>query len=244
MRGDSRVLAPETVRHVRALRLGPGDAVLLTDGAGSQRAATLDELGPGRVTIAFTGSSLPDNDSRLDLTLCVALLKRDKLEWVIEKGTELGVTRFVLVVTERSRGEAARIRVDRLERIARAALEQSQRCRLPGIGEPIPFTTAMENLASIEERILFHEDAEPTPGWHERAVPPSSVAAITGPEGGFTSDEARSAAAAGWRTVPLGPRILRAETAAVSAAALLQFLWGDLGGAGPAAHPCRDPEPS
>jgi 16S rRNA (uracil1498-N3)-methyltransferase len=238
VQGDLRELDAETIRHLRVLRLRVGDAVVLTDGDGGQRGATIEQLDPGRAIVTLRDEPVPQNESCLELTLCVALLKRDKLEWVVEKGTELGVTRFVLVETERSCSEAGRVRVDRLTRVARAAVEQSQRCRVPDVDGPLRFAAALDTAADPAERYFFWEDAGiPTPDDHPPAA--ASVTAMVGPEGGFSVREADAAAAAGWRLVGLGPRILRAETAAIAAATILQFLRGDLAGTGSGSLTCR-----
>jgi len=239
VRGDSRELDAETVRHLRALRLRVGDAVVLTDGEGGQRGATIEQLDPGRAIVLLDDAAVPQNESSLELTLCVALLKRDKLEWVIEKGTELGVSRFVLVESERSRSEAGRVRPDRLARVARAAVEQSQRCLVPGIEGPVPLAAALAAPAAPATRLFFWENAE-TANWTDELSAATSVIAMVGPEGGFSLGEAEAAGAAGWRLVGLGPRILRAETAAIAAATLVQFLCGDLAAPPDGRNACRN----
>lgn len=239
VRGDRRDLDAETIRHLRALRLRVGDAVVLTDGEGGQRSATIERLEPGHASVTLGDEPVVRNESSLDLTLCVALLKRDKLEWVIEKGTELGVSRFVLVETERSSSESARIRVDRLTRLARAAVEQSQRCRVPDVLGPLPFAAAIQAAEPAAERFFFWE-GHGTAALSGDPAAGTPVTAMVGPEGGFSVREANAAAAAGWRLAGLGPRILRAETAAIAAATLLQFVRGDLAAKASGAIACRD----
>lgn len=239
VRGDSDRLDADTVQHVRALRLRPGDRLVLTDGAGGQRAARLASLAPGEARVVLTPDVLPETESRLALTLCVALLKRDKLEWVVEKGTELGVTRFVLVDSARSLADARRVRVDRLERVARAAVEQAQRCRVPELVGPLAFDAALAAAADSAPRLFLWEEARTTwPAASAAGAAPARVALMTGPEGGFRAEEAERAAAAGWHVVRVGARVLRAETAAVAAAALAQAAWGDLCTAAPDGDAC------
>ena len=226
--GETRSLDRDTVRHIRALRLRPGDPLVLTDGNGRQASVVLATLSPAEATVEPRPEVPEDNESALDLTLYVALLKRDKLEWVVEKGTEIGVSRFVLVDSERSLRAARATRLDRLDRVARAAVEQCQRRIAPIIEGPLAIETALEAESGSDLRLFFWEEASATrasvTGANQSAT---SVAAMVGPEGGFARHEAERAATLGWQLLRLGPRVLRAETAAISAAVFAQTLWGD-----------------
>jgi len=229
--GEIHDLDAATVRHLHALRLQPGDALILTDGLGTQRQGRLLSMAAGRATVAvdLEDASLRDGESPFDLTLCVALLKREKLEWVIEKGTELGVTTFVLIETERSLGKPGGTRMDRLHRVASAAVEQSQRRNLPRLDGPVTIRTALQRFVAPTLRLFCWEQADDT--LHVPRLARDSVGgavAMIGPEGGFTREEADTARQLGWRVTSLGPRVLRAETAAIAVAATMQALWGDL----------------
>jgi len=161
-------------------------------------------------------------------TLLVSLIKFERFEWIVEKATELGVERIVPVEAERSEkglARAAAKRLERWKRIAREASEQSRRARLPEIeaciGLPAALATAADYRYVLEERtappILEALPAE--------RKPQDRVALLVGPEGGWTDREREAIAAAGWRAVSLGREILRAETAAIAALAILNAAW-------------------
>lgn len=228
--GPHAVLTGPQLRHLRARRLRVGSRLVLADGTGRQRDAVVISLDRHQAVIELSWDQSVQRDSALHLTLAQALLKSDKLDWVIEKATELGVTEFVLFTCERTVGRADGDRQARWTRLARSAAQQCQRSRLPSIAGPVSFEQVVARRSEAL-RLLFWEQHRPG-GLAEvrRQHPdPSSVLAVVGPEGGFSPVEAQCAAAAGLQLIGLGPRILRAETAAVAAISLCQFLWGDLG---------------
>lgn len=151
------------------------------------------------------------------VALAVALIKFDKLEWVLEKATELGAARVVLVECDRSEKGLELAAVKRKERWERILIESAQQCRrpkLPLLEGPVRFAAALELEA---EGRYFCDEAEPEADF----VPAASAALLIGPEGGWTDRERERARAAGWRAVSLGGYILRAETAAIAALAVL-----------------------
>ncbi len=206
---------------------------MLGDGAGRQRWGVVIRVDRHQAVIQLKDVQSPQRDSALHLTLAQALLKSDKLDWVIEKGTELGVSEFVLFTCERSLGRAGGNRQVRLARLARSAAQQCQRSRLPSITGPVSFEDVIARRSETL-RLLFWEEDQPRrlTEVHRQRPDASSVLVVIGPEGGFSAAEAECAAAAGFQLVGLGPRILRAETAAVATASVCQFLWGDLGQGG------------
>jgi 16S rRNA (uracil1498-N3)-methyltransferase len=232
--GPHAVLTGPQLRHLRARRLRVGSELVLADGAGRQRWGVVVRIDRHQAMIQMSDAQAAQRDSALHLTLAQAVLKSDKLDWVIEKGTELGVSEFVVFDCERTVGRAAGDRPVRWGRLARSAAQQSQRSRLPSITGPVAFEDVIARRSEAL-RLLFWEQEQPgsLAEVHRQRPDASSVLAIIGPEGGFSTAEAQRAAAAGLQLVGLGPRILRAETAAVAAVAVCQFLWGDLGQAGP-----------
>lgn len=225
--GVSTELSMDSVRHVRALRLRIGDELILTDGEGLQRMARISELSPKAVHIQLVEASLANNEGNLSITLGVALLKQDKLDWVVEKCTELGVARIVLLHTDRSQGSDKPARVERLRRVASAATEQSQRSRIPTIEGPRAFRDVVVECGERATKLILHESAHTGTGSEIETPSAADIVLLTGPEGGFSDDEVRLATTAGWKSIRLGPRILRAETAAVCAVAFAQTRWGD-----------------
>jgi 16S rRNA (uracil1498-N3)-methyltransferase len=167
----------------------------------------------------------------LHITLCAALIKFDRFEWIVEKATELGVERILPVEAERSgKGllEASRKRTERWARIARESSQQSRRVRAPEIPPAVRFERSLAEEADY--RYFLEEDAAPPLLRVLRALPAcrahsSRAALLTGPEGGWTDAERQLAAAAGWQPVSLGPQVLRAETAAAAAIAVLVNAW-------------------
>lgn len=221
--GDTLALDGAALRHLRVLRLGAGDEVTVLDGAGVELRLRLVEVGARSAVGRVLATARPARESSLDLVLAPALVKGDRMSLVVEKATELGVRRIAPVHTARTVRD--RVDVERLRRVARAAAEQSGRPQVPTVDAPRPLA---ELLAAPWPglRLLPWEDEG---GARLRDLPASAdaVVAVTGPEGGFTADEIARARAHGFATVTLGPRVLRAETAAVAVAALLQARFGD-----------------
>jgi 16S rRNA (uracil1498-N3)-methyltransferase len=169
-------------------------------------------------------------ESQLDLVLALALIKADRFEWAIEKATELGVRAIVPLAARRSdiRIPAAKLpqRLERWRRIAREAAKQCRRGAVPRVEPPVRLDEYVARENAGAHRLLFSETAaEP---WDGRVTAARRIDVIVGPEGGWTAEETRAAGQAGCRMVGFGPRILRAETAAVAALALVQFQAGDL----------------
>ena len=228
--GVRAVLTGAQLQHLRARRLRVGSKVVLADGTGQQRHGVVAVVDRHQAVIQVVDDQPLQRESPLRLTLAQALLKSDKLDWVIEKATELGVTELIVFTSERTVGRATIDRQARWNRLARSAAEQCQRSQLPRIAGPVTFDQLL-SWPGETLRLLFWE--QQSPGGlavvHRLQPLASSVLAIVGPEGGFSVHEAEHAAAMGFHMVGLAPRILRAETAAIAAATLCQFLWGDLG---------------
>jgi 16S rRNA (uracil1498-N3)-methyltransferase len=181
-------------------------------------------------TVVFrTLEKLPAAAPSARLVLYAALIKFDRFEWIVEKATELGVTEIVPVDTARSeRGleRGAAKRVERWRRIALEASQQSRRERLPEVGEPIALAQAMAHTGTYRYAL----DENPGASSLLKALPTirtaeDTVAMLTGPEGGWTNEERAAFAAAGWTPVSMGPLILRAETAAIAAMAVISQAW-------------------
>lgn len=237
--GSRLKLSAEEARHLRdVLRLGRGDEVFVFDGEGGEFRCVVEEMGRDHAMLSVSNEvEAARPESKLRLTLAVALLKGEKFDWVVQKATELGATRIVPVVTKladvrlRDEADAAR-RVTRFQRIALEACKQSGRARVPQIDAPLAFKELIESKpsSSDEWRGMFAEGGGA--GLSETVktlkVLPGMVTALIGSEGGWTDEEIAQARDAGWSVVTLGGRTLRAETAAITATALLQHLFGDL----------------
>jgi 16S rRNA (uracil1498-N3)-methyltransferase len=215
-------LTGEPFHHLaHVLRARRGDRVVLFDGAGREADAVVDAVAADAALLT-AGPPRAAAGATVELTLLVGLLKGEKMDWVVQKATELGVTRIVPLAAAhavvRLDGARRASRIARWEKIAREAARQSGRADVPAVAAVTPPATAFVDTHS-PLRLLFHErDAAPVAP-HLGPYPAAALA--VGPEGGFAPDEVAAARAAGWQVVSLGPRILRAETAALAALAIV-----------------------
>ncbi len=228
---DVRLGDDEAHHIVRVLRLRAGEPLAVFDGEGREWEGTIVEAQGGTVRVRL-GEELRDTvEAPLPLTLVQGLSRPDRVEWVVEKATEVGVHAIVLASCARSDGPPpSPARLQRWHRIVLEAAKQSGRRRLPALPEPRPLGEATSGLQGT--RIVLHPGGVPLAAILE-APPPSSVALAVGPEGGFEDAEVETLRAAGWEAASLGPRVLRTETAGPVAAALVLHRWGDLGSTKP-----------
>lgn len=203
------------------MRLNQDDHVLLFDGASGEWIARITQTGRKRMTLAVEDRTR-EQEVVPDLWLAFAPVKRAQTDWLVEKATELGVARLIPVTTQRTIAE--RVKLERLQAIAIEAAEQCNRTSVPEISQLQPLRAFLKEHSG---RTLYFADeggGEPAAG----AFKPGPATIITGPEGGFT-DEERAAASAqpDAIAISLGPRILRAETAALAAVTTYMALAGD-----------------
>lgn len=229
--------ADETQHLRKVLRLRAGDEVFVFDGAGREFRGEIQSVAREATQVRITKQLTPGStESRLKLTMAVALLKGEKFDLIVQKLTELGINRLIPVNTARadvrlqSESDTAR-RVDRWRRIVMEATKQCGRTRLMTIEAPIELQSFIEQPPPAgEQRMLFAERDGTSLEQLIVATPeaPKVVSAVIGPEGGWAAEEIDQARAAGWEIVTLCGRTLRAETAAIVVAALLQHRFGDL----------------
>jgi 16S rRNA (uracil1498-N3)-methyltransferase len=224
--GTLRLEGPQAHYLGTVMRRAVGDAVLLFNGRDGEWHARLAALSRGAATLAIEELARPQRPGP-DLWLLAPVLKRETLEWMVEKATELGASRILPVTTARS--AVTRTNTARLAAIAREAAEQCRRLDVPALCEPQPLAALLAAWAPERLILLADESGESPPVASVIAAAlPSPWAALVGPEGGFASTELD-----GLRKLPfcrpaaLGPRILRAETAALATLAVLQALAGD-----------------
>jgi len=227
----ARVTLPEhTAHHAReVLRLRSGAITRVFDGSGHEFEAVLEEVSRRRVTAHLQQVVTPRAESPLRVVLALSPLKGDFMELVIQKATELGVAEVWPVITARTDAVARPAlqgsRQERWERVASGAAEQSGRARVPRIAA----TTTLDEMLKAPfqgGRALLLETGSHASLAGLPAAP--ALLLLIGPAGGWESHEARLLQDAGFNAVSIGPRILRAETAAIAAMALAQGLWGDL----------------
>lgn len=221
-------LGEEETRHARdVLRLKTGDEVRVFDGEGREFSCSIERVGKKESLLAISAKVEPASpESDLELTLAVALLKGEKFDLVIQKAVELGVTSLVPLETARCdvKIKDAGKKLDRWRKIALEACKQSGRARLMEIAD----VTDFQRFIGRDEagfRILFSERGGQD---FSKIKPGKKITAVIGPEGGWESSELSAAGDKGFLITTLGGRILRAETAAISIAAILQHRFGDL----------------
>jgi 16S rRNA (uracil1498-N3)-methyltransferase len=214
----------------RVLRLAPGDALTLFDGEGHEIDARVEAIGSRTTTVAL-GARRAAQRSGATITLLQAVAKGERMDWIVQKTTELGVARVVPVLAHRSvaRPEAGEGRHVRWQTIAREAARQCGRSDVPRLDAPLPLTTALADPQLGEAtRLMLYEGAAGRALRTALEGSPRSVALLVGPEGGWTEEEVAMAQTQGFLAVSLGPRILRVETAAVVAVTLAQAAVGGL----------------
>ncbi len=232
IRGTHVTFPPEQSHQIaRVLRLRPGAAVFVLDNTGHLYTVRLERVHPRQVTGTVVSVEAANNEPPVEVVLYQAILKGERMDFVLQKGTELGIRRFVPVLTERTVVRRTEKR-PRWERIVQEAAEQCRRSRLPAVDDIRSFAEAVAEASTYPCALLAHNGPD-VPRWRDLwprwETPPEHVALFIGPEGGFTDEEVTTAQAAGIHLVHLGPRTLRAETAALVATTLLMYHWGDVG---------------
>ena len=231
---QSVILAVDEARHLRdVLRLKAGDEVYVFDGTGREFRCRVVNIARDSAELRVEAEVEPAKpESQLQLNLCVALLKGEKFDLVVQKATELGVTRIVPLITRHAdihlRDERdADKRVARWQRIALEAAKQSGRAFVPEVSGPISLESLLAGTKDAHLRLMFSErGGGPLSDVSGREV--KAITALVGSEGGWSDEEIEGARAHDFHVVTLGGRILRAETAAITVTALLQHRFGDL----------------
>jgi len=224
-------LPADAAHHAsRVLRLREGDAVQIFDGAGNECHGVIAELSGKRVVVGAIRATDANRESPLHITLAQALSSSEKMDWVIQKATELGVTKIQPLATERSvaklSGERVEKRVDHWQQVAIAACEQCGRNVLPKIHAPLDIMLWLQHIrATPDTKFILLPQGAATLSSH--AQPPGNVVLLIGAEGGFAQAESEFALLCGFTPIRMGARVLRTETAAIAGLAALQTLWGD-----------------
>jgi 16S rRNA (uracil1498-N3)-methyltransferase len=225
IRGGAAELRGDEARHLtRVLRVEPGQRFEISD----NRQAWLAEIAEarGERVVFHVIEPIAGTPSPVRVTLCAALIKFDRFEWIVEKATELGVERILPVEaarTEKGLFDASRKRSERWARIARESSQQSRRVSVPEILPAVRFERCLQEQAA--HRFFLDEAAAPPLLREIPAERSGSAALLIGPEGGWTEPERSLASAAAWQPVSLGPLVLRAETAASAALAVVMNVW-------------------
>tara|TARA_R110000782_G_scaffold183207_1_gene273451 strand:- start:856 stop:1590 length:735 start_codon:yes stop_codon:yes gene_type:complete len=215
----------------KVLRARIGDALRVFNGDGPEWPAHIQSIGKSRVVLSLGDSIDAGTESPLKVHLVQGISRGERMDFVVQKATELGVKRITPVLTEygvvKLNGERAEKRRDHWQKIAASACEQSGRTRLPLIDTPIPLKNWFGNKPEKVDAELILAPGAATP-LASIAAPETKVCILVGPEGGFSDTEYDDADAMCFKAVSLGPRILRTESAAPAALAVMQSHWGDL----------------
>lgn len=227
--GEVLTLEKQVSQHINSvLRLGQNQHITLFNGQGGEYEAEITAVERKQVIVRIGGVTPVDRESPLSVRVAIALAKGDRMDYAIQKVTELGATRISPLFTSRSEVKLSKDRVVKKllhwQGITISACEQSGRNLLPTLDPPVGFGELIESATDGTKLILC-----PGAPLISRGARPSQVTLITGPEGGFTESEKELAISGGFLPTGFGPRVMRAETAPLAALSILQYLWGDAG---------------
>lgn len=222
--GQLLALPAGAARHVQVLRLQPGSPVTLFDGRGGEYEASIERMGRSEVEVRVGAHRAIEREPSLSVHLALGVPANERMDWLVEKATELGVASITPLLTERTvlrlSGDRAAKRQAHWHAIAAAACEQSGRNRLPVIAVPQEFATWLSAPMPQAQRCLLSLDAQARP-LARAGAPGQAMLLLSGPEGGLAPAEIQAALANGFEPVSLGARVLRAETAPLAALSVL-----------------------
>jgi len=232
----SCVIRGSEARHIlKVLRMGRGDSFILMDRTGDRYRAVIESVDGVEVTARLGDKLEGPASSGLEITLCPAILKSAPMDYLIEKTSELGIARINPFYSERTvvktDSATSSNKVRRWREIAVSSAKQSDRVRPAEISEPAAFTDAVlqwRDSNALKVILWEREDSRDLKKLLKKSIPFRHFVGMVGPEGGFSSAEVDAAAQAGFIPVSLGRRVLRAETAAMTLVAIVQYEWGDL----------------
>ncbi|MGG5462655.1 16S rRNA (uracil(1498)-N(3))-methyltransferase [Clostridium sp. B9] len=232
------VITGEDVKHIyKVLRVKPGEKVVVNNLQSEEFLGEVEEVNKQEVSIKILEKLDVNNESNLNITLFQGMPKAAKMDLIVQKGVELGVSEIIPTITDRVdvklKGEFKKL--DRLNKIALEACKQSKRTVIPTVSEPMSFEDVLNKMDELDLMVIPYENAT---GYGVRAMVNSiddkssikNIGIMVGPEGGFEESEIEALKEKGAHIVTLGPRILRTETAGFTCMSLLQYELGDLGG--------------
>lgn len=223
-------LEPGPSQHLaRALRMVAGDSLRLFNGAGGEFNATIGEIGKRGVAVRVGSLLATSAESPLYVHLGIAVSRGERMDFVVQKATELGVSEITPLFTERTEVKLSAERAAKKHRhwnqVAISACEQCGRNVLPTVN-PVADLASWLQVTEAEQKLVLHHRTDRV---LESSGAPTSLALLVGPEGGLSGGEINSAERAGYKGLSLGPRVLRTETAPLAAIAIIQARWGDMG---------------
>lgn len=226
--GENIELPKDAARHIMVLRLSAGDPLTLFNGLGGEYQARITRIDRQRVTTEIVSHSSREAELPYRITLAQGIPEATKMDWIIEKSVELGVSDIIPLAAQRSvvrlDNDRAEKRLSRWQAIAISAAQQCGRNRLPHIASPVG-TGEYLRQTTPSPRILFSPRATETLSEWARHQKPQNITLLIGPEGGFSPEEENMAEQQGVTFLSMGPRILRTETAGLAAVAAINALW-------------------
>lgn len=225
---DEVALTGDEFRHAKSvLRLTEGDEVTLLDGSGKEFSAIVASVEKNRLVLHVVGERTSDTEPAAEITLIVGLLKGDKTELVVQKATELGASRILVFSSRYCAAYINENKLERLNRVAHEAAKQCLRARAPRVEYFDTLRGALEAAEDCATKLFACEFLTENEGSMSEVTAPCAL--VVGSEGGFAEEEFEEAKALGYKGITLGKRILRAETAAIAALAVVAHALGELG---------------
>lgn len=232
MHSEFMVLTGENADHAKVLRLKTGEEVSVCDGQGREAICVVSDVSPGQISLVVKSTTASDSEPKVKASIYMAFSKGDKFEHVVQKATELGAFEIVIFPSARciSRPDNKSLtkKLERWQRIASSAAEQSGRGVIPRVLAVNSYKEALQRAMLADKAVLFYENEKAvTFKMALQSSSYSSVSLMTGPEGGFELHEVEEAAQAGLQICTLGKRILRCETAPLCALSALMYASGE-----------------
>ena len=229
---DFLVLTGENAQHAKVLRLKNGEEVLVCDGQGRECLCTVSDVSPGQISLVVNKRQESETEAAVRVSVYMAFPKADKLEHVIQKATELGAYEIVAFPSARCISKpdekSLKKKLERWQKIAASAAEQSGRGRIPEVLVLPSYKAALARAARTDKALLFYENEQATTlHMALEAGEWETVSLLTGPEGGLEVSEVEQAMAAGLQVCTLGKRILRCETAPLCALSAVMYAAGE-----------------
>ena len=231
--GANLALTGSAARHLSsALRMSVGQEITLFNGLGGEFSATLTATAKSQVDVSLGDCREIDRESPLKLHLAIAVSRGERMDWIVQKATELGVTEITPLFSERTEvklnGERLEKKLRHWQQVSISACEQCQRNRVPIINNALTLDQWLSHSREDSEqlKLVLHHRSDTTLAQHQ---PPESACLLVGPEGGLSDNEISRAMDKGFAPLTLGPRVMRTETAPLAAISIMQSLWGDMG---------------
>ncbi|MFK7793927.1 MAG: 16S rRNA (uracil(1498)-N(3))-methyltransferase [Gammaproteobacteria bacterium] len=224
-------LEAKAVKHIKdVLRMSVGNQVMLFNGDGNNYNCTISDISKKIVSVAIENKQTVNNESPISINLFLPLCRAEKMDWCLQKATELGAHEITPFISARVNISIATNRLEKKmnhwRSVIESACEQSGRATIPSINQPVAFNKAIGNSPNDSIKLIASPTADKTASASTEISATKCICAI-GPEGGFNQDEILQAEHKGFTSIKIGPRILRLETAVISALTLCQSRWGD-----------------